>query len=159
MSVQLMPKLLLAHLTRNYLDNPLPPPLPYVSRPAPVYVDLDGDGDFDLVVGGNSAGLRYFENVGTKSKPGFLERKSGQPKYPFDNISNTIPFAKRAYVPAFADIDNDGDLDLFIGTDEEAKYGGGYGEMYFFRNVGQHIIPKFFAMKPASTNPFDGIST
>jgi hypothetical protein len=51
--------------------------------------------------------------------------------------------AKRAYVPAFADIDNDGDLDLLIGTDEEAKYGGGYGEMYFFRNVGSISSPNF----------------
>jgi gliding motility-associated-like protein len=148
----------LGPFNRNYPENPLPPPLPYVSRPAQVYVDLDGDGDLDLVVGGNSAGLRYFENMGTKSKPGFLERKSGQPKYPFDNISSAIPFEKRAYVPAFADIDNDGDLDLFIGTDEEAKYGGGYGEMYFFRNVGSISSPNFLH-ETGSTNPFDGIRT
>ncbi|MDZ7650056.1 MAG: VCBS repeat-containing protein [Cytophagales bacterium] len=144
----------LGPFARNYLDNPLPPPLPYVYRPAPVYADLDGDDDLDLVVGGEAPGLKYFENVGTRSKPQFLERKSGQPQYPFGNISSAIPAAKRAYAPAFADVDNDGDLDLLVGTDEVTMY----GETYFFRNLGSGSSPNF-SSETGATNPFDGIST
>lgn len=148
----------LGPFTRNYLDNPLPPPLPYVYRPTPVYADLDGDADLDLIVGGDVPGLKYFENVGTKSKPKFLERKSGQPQYPFGSINSAIPAAKRSYVPAFADVDNDGDLDLLVGTDEVSKYGGIYGETFFFRNIGSGLAPNF-SSEIGATNPFDGIST
>ncbi len=42
-------------------------PLPLTAAPA--FADLDGDGDPDLFVGGLAGGLRYYENVGTASRP------------------------------------------------------------------------------------------
>lgn len=128
--------------TRNYLDNPLPPPLPFISRPAPSYVDLDGDGDQDLVIGDNFGQISYFKNIRTQENPFFLEIDPGDSGNPFNSVTSAIPNDKTAFVPTFADIDGDGDFDLLVGTDQY-KYGVGSGEMYFFRNTGSATLPTF----------------
>jgi hypothetical protein len=38
------------------------------------FADLDGDGDLDAIVGGNTGTLRYFENTGSAIAPAFVER-------------------------------------------------------------------------------------
>lgn len=67
-----------------------------------VLVDVDGDGDLDLLVNGLGAGTRLFINDGkghfTENTASGLDRKSG------------------ATSLALADVDGDGDLDLFVTT-------------------------------------------
>ncbi len=101
---------------------------------APVFVDLDGDGDMDLLVGEYYGGLEYFENTGTATQPKF----AAPVKNPF-GLRSTYYFA----FPAFADIDNDGDQDLLVG-----EY---YGNTQFFENTGTATQPQFAA--PVK-NPF-----
>jgi len=99
---------------------------------APALVDLDGDGDRDLVVGNDQepgtgpARLHHFENVGTSTSPAF-ERRSAP----------LLPDAERGFnfVPAFADVDADGDPDLFLGTFS--------GTVRFYRNTGTAESPRF----------------
>lgn len=142
---------------RNYFENPLPPPLRHLDSPAPVYVDMDNDGDLDLIVGNEySHILLYFKNIGTQTDPFFLEIKQGETGYPFENISIEIGSNRGNWVPAFADIDGDLDFDLLIGTD---KYTPIYdGEVHFFRNTGSANSPAF-TFETGATNPFNGISS
>lgn len=84
-------------------------------RSVPRFADLDGDGDQDLILGREAGGVLLYLNEGTPEVPVFVE--SGTLPAPFPILA----------VPAFTDIDLDGDLDLFSGG-----LGGG---LLFFRNA------------------------
>lgn len=77
----------------------------------PALVDIDGDGDLDLFVGETyqqDASIHYYENTGTLDKAVFTERTgSANPLGSF--AINAQPSLD------FADIDGDGDADLFMG--------------------------------------------
>lgn len=83
-------------------------------RTFPAFVDLDADGDLDLVLGTESGGLAVYRNDGTARQPSFVP----------DGTLSLHPPGLAA--PSFADIDGDGDLDLFLGG-----VGGG---LYFFES-------------------------
>ena len=73
-------------------------------RSAFAAVDVDGDGDMDLVAGSETAGAQFFRNEGTNASPRFVQNDAFQ--LPFHHLAT----------PAFADVDGDGDLDLFTGS-------------------------------------------
>jgi hypothetical protein len=105
----------------------------------PVFADIDNDGDLDLFAGGYSGVMNFYENTGTISGPSFAASQEN----PF-GITPVDTFGS----PAFADIDHDGDLDLFVG-----EY---YGSMQFFENTGSESSPAF---APKVTNPFGLVAT
>ena len=85
---------------------------------APILTDLDGDGDFDLIVGDANGNLSYFENMGNTAYPKWSEVMSM-----FSGI-NVGEYSR----PSFADLDNDGDFDLTIGESE--------GTLFYYSNDG-----------------------
>lgn len=89
--------------------------------------DLDNDGDLDLLVANIVANwqnwsIRYYENVGTAECPEFEDQ--GFKSFGIPNMG--------LFLPTLADIDSDGDLDLFAnggflknhGTPEEPDFSG-----------------------------------
>ncbi|MCP4700556.1 MAG: hypothetical protein GY862_27440 [Gammaproteobacteria bacterium] len=103
--------------------------------PAPV--DLDADGDLDLVVGDISGILRYFENTGSAAQPTYVYR--GGANNPWSGVSVGGMGAGRHSVPALADLDADGDLDLVAGLDEQA----GDDILGYFENTGSAARPVY----------------
>ena len=93
-------------------DNPVD--LVDVLRPMPAFVDLDSNGTLDLVVGKYDGRVNVYLNTGTPMAPAFFEDSPLGPFYSI-NVSGTPTLA-------FADIDDDGDVDLILG---EVGYGGG----------------------------------
>ena len=84
----------------------------------PAFGDLDGDHDWDLLIGGGDGRLTHYENTGTSQSPRF-ERTTAF----FHGIDVGLSAA-----PELVDWDADGDLDLFIGTES--------GAVEFWRNDG-----------------------
>ena len=73
----------------------------------PAFLDSDGDGDLDLFVGNVDGDIVFFKNNGNVNTPAFAASTL--------NPLGVINVDSNA-APAFADIDNDGDLDAFVGT-------------------------------------------
>ncbi|MGR0189120.1 FG-GAP-like repeat-containing protein [Azospirillum aestuarii] len=99
----------------------------------PTFVDVDGDGDLDLLVGNANGDTVVFRNVGYSYYPSFT-------------LVGTNPFglenAGSKATPAFADIDGDGDLDALIGNAD--------GNLIVSRQVPPPDAPEGLALDPAS---------
>jgi hypothetical protein len=108
--------------------------VPLTDYPLITLADIDKDGDMDLFAGGYSGKIQFYKNEGTPAAPVFASSVEN----PF-NITNIGIFA----FPTFADIDHDGDLDLFVCEL--------YGAMKFFENTGTASLPNFAAPQE---NPF-----
>ncbi len=117
-----------------YFDSQNPFGLSSVGRYyiSPTFVDIDDDNDLDIFVGNSTGDSVFYQNAGIGSSPHFSWTND------FDiNDPNANP---NLY---FADIDNDSDLDAFVGDDA--------GNTLFFRNTGTSSNPAFAA---AIINPF-----
>ncbi|MCZ6858577.1 MAG: VCBS repeat-containing protein [Gemmatimonadetes bacterium] len=88
------------------------------SNTTPTLVDIDADGDQDLFIGESSGAINFYRNVGTPSSPNF--------EFVSDRFSD-IDIGRRS-VPTFADLDQDGDQDLLVGSESDG--------LTFFRNTG-----------------------
>ena len=108
---------------------------------APHLVDLDGDGDLDLVIGELHGTLNYYENTGTGLAPIYTERTDAA--NPFDGIDVALYSA-----PILDDLDGDGDLDLIIGRQD--------GTLSYFENTGTAMAP-IYTERTGGANPFNGI--
>lgn len=108
---------------------------------APTFVDMDGDGALDAVVGRYDGKLDFLQNTSTHATPAFSQLTGTNS--PLNGI-NTNGYAS----PAIGDVDGDGDYDIF--------YGNRAGEFRYLKNTGTRTAPAFTA-QTGTNNPFDGV--
>ncbi len=104
----------------------------------PALVDLDNDGDLDVLTAGYYGSFNYYENQGTQTNPSYGPIQI-EP-FGLDSINGILAY------PTFADMDNDGDLDLFTSGEYYQ-----YGSILYFENTGSATNPAFAS---PVTNPF-----
>lgn len=111
------------------------------TQSSPTFADIDQDGDLDAFVGNKDGQLLFFRNDGSPTAPNFVQITDAN--NPFFGID-----LEGKFVPEFADIDQDGDLDAIIGNKT--------GNLLFFRNDGTATTPNFVGLHGAC-NPFEGL--
>ena len=96
---------------------------------APAFVDIDFDGDYDLLIGRFLGEIDIYINEGTNQSYSF-----SQPNTLKDDLGNNIKFSNFVR-PVLIDIDNDDDLDLVLG--------GFNGRLQLYRNNGSKFNYSF----------------
>lgn len=84
----------------------------------PIFIDFDGDGDFDMLSGSQLGDIKYYRNLGTPFAPAWQADHAY-----FSSIDHSIYSAVAA-----GDVNGDGLIDLIIGDLS--------GNLYFHRNTG-----------------------
>jgi len=100
-------------------------------RALPDFVDIDADGDYDLFIGERYGQIWFYRNDGDSVNYDFI--------YVTDHFAgiDVGDFSS----PEFADIDGDGDYDLFVGR--EPSSGSLMGDIFFYENTGSATNPQF----------------
>ncbi len=117
--------------------------------PVPRFCDLDADGDLDLFIGNTYGQIWYFRNDGTPQEHNFNLISS---------FWQNIDVGDQA-APEFADMDADGDYDLWVGRDVyDLGSENTPGDVFYFENIGTSQIPLFQQIRSSNLTLDVGMS-
>lgn len=102
-------------------------PFESVYSVTPELVDMDADGDLDLVVGNRSGAVQIVANLGTRQAPKWAKQRNV-----LTTADGTVIQGSNAH---HADWDGDGVRDLVVGSEG--------GEVTWYRNTGKNDGPRY----------------
>ncbi len=111
------------------------------SNATPDLIDLDRDGDLDLIVGERNGNINFFQNIGTASSADYILLN--------DTVGEILiqdPSINAGYtVPQVVDFDKDGKYDLIVGTYN--------GELLFYSNLESNLANPLSPVENVYYNP------
>lgn len=127
------------------------PSLPFVSPDiyiqVPRFIDLDMDGDLDVVrisydYNSGEVIYEYLENTGSDASPVYT-----------DQLMSSLAGLDGFHNPNFVDIDNDGDFDVFMTSYGSSYYSNSYSgvPVIYYESTGSNILE--FTQQPDENNP------
>ena len=129
----------------SWSETPFEYPFELAGDTAPSLADWNDDGTPDLLLGQVHGRLEQYTNVGTANTPNWRP----------DGPLFTLPWTNHPHVfPALADVDDDGDVDLFVGEGDWDGPDTG-GNVRHYRNVGSPSAPSWTLV----TTDFLGLDT
>jgi VCBS repeat-containing protein len=117
----------------DWRENPFDR-MSYTQNGAPALIDLDADGDLDLVTG-YRYGIRYYRNDGSATAPDYQYQTNSSDPFNAINIRGNNSLS-------FADLDGDDDLDAVLTSDQSTAK--------LLLNTGTKLAPNF-VISDAST--------
>ena len=134
-------------LMNSFSNYPSNNPVGFPFFPNAFLEDIDFDNSKELIISTNadqnignlielSQNISVYDNQGTDEIPEF----SGT-SVPF--LQNEMLDLGENLFPAFADLDEDGDKDLFIGNKGLPGSNGFGGSIYYFENTGTEFSPRY----------------
>jgi len=109
-------------------------PFDFLADSSPALADLDSDGDLDLVVGQLHGNVHFLSNQGSTVSPNWHDQ----------GVIATLPWTDHPHAfPALADLDGDGDYDLFVGEGGWQNETGAGGNIHYYRNDGTPYAPSW----------------
>ena len=132
---------------------------------APRFVDIDEDGDLDLVTGEEKGGLTVYENKASSVVAPVVVEIAGAAS-PLGFVDVDVHASAAAYsTPTLVDYDGDNDLDVVVGHnmlydidgDDQTSIGeyeaaASAPTFFFYENVGSSVAPAF--VQKTGSDPF-----
>lgn len=116
----------------------------YYDELAPSFVDIDGDGDLDVMIGNEDLpNMVMLQNTGTATAPVYTFIGATNTNNPFASV-NPVSMANYRMEPGFSDLDKDGDIDAWINLPGGVKY---------FQNTGTTTAGNYVEVT-GTNNPF-----
>ncbi len=134
-------------LMTSFSSYPAPNPAGFQIFPNAFFEDVNFDGNKDLLISSNADGnvlnsvdfsntSKVYSNLGTDTQPDFSGSSA-----PF--LQNEMLDLGENIYPAFADYDDDGDYDLFVGNRGQITENDFVASIFLFENTGGKFAPAF----------------